>query len=173
MEDKRGIKHSRSPSAEGSPAPSDAKRSFHAALARRCSSMGGSRKAPVIDLSSSSDEEDLIATTSHDFEFAQRLFGELNCTVLGPLDDSKIIIVSNSDEEEVREEKTTDTKMWLLPLQSTLHQPPPLMPLRGQKMIIVMIRPPIRRLAVTTTVEVTPVSLRLARQEGAKAGVLQ
>jgi hypothetical protein len=64
----------------------------------------------VIDLSSSSDEEDLIATTSRDFEFVQRLFGELNRAVLGPPDDDKIIILSDSDEEEVHEEKTTGTK---------------------------------------------------------------
>jgi hypothetical protein len=37
-----------------------------------------SRKAPVIDLSSSSDEEDFFTDISHDFEFAQRLYGELN-----------------------------------------------------------------------------------------------
>jgi hypothetical protein len=52
----------------------------------------------VIDLSSSSDEEDLITTTSHDFEFTQRLFGELNRTVLGPPGDGKIIILSNFDK---------------------------------------------------------------------------
>jgi hypothetical protein len=40
-------------------------------------------------------------------------------------------------------------------------------------MIIVMIRPLIRRLEATTTAEVTPTSLRLPRQEGAEAGVLQ
>jgi hypothetical protein len=50
----------------------------------------------VTDLSSSSDEDDLIAVTSRDFEFAQRLFGELNHVVL-----------SNFDEDDVREEKTT------------------------------------------------------------------
>jgi hypothetical protein len=64
-------------------------------------------KAPVIDLSSSSDEEDLIAATSHDFEFTQRLFGELNRAVLGPPGDDKVIILSDSDEEEVHEEKIT------------------------------------------------------------------
>jgi hypothetical protein len=58
----------------------------------------------VIDLSSSSDEEDLITATSHDFAFAQRHFRELNRAVL---DDSKIIILSDSDEGEVCEEKTT------------------------------------------------------------------
>jgi hypothetical protein len=40
-------------------------------------------------------------------------------------------------------------------------------------MIIVMIRPSVRRLAVKTAVEVTPVFLRLSRQEGPEAGVLQ
>jgi hypothetical protein len=57
----------------------------------------------VIDLSSSSDQEDLITATSHDFEFTQRLFGELNRDVLGSLDDDKIIILSDFDEEEVCE----------------------------------------------------------------------
>jgi hypothetical protein len=59
-----------------------------------------SGKAPVIYLSSSSDEEDLIAATSHDFEFTQRLFGELNRTVLGPPGDGKVIIIDDSDEEK-------------------------------------------------------------------------
>jgi hypothetical protein len=36
---------------------------------------GDSGKASVIDLSSSSDEEDLIVATSRDFEFTQMLFG--------------------------------------------------------------------------------------------------
>jgi hypothetical protein len=48
-----------------------------------------------------------------------------------------------------------------------------MMPLRGQKLIIVMIRPSVRRLAVTTAAEVKPVNLRLLRQEGAEADVLQ
>jgi hypothetical protein len=71
---------------------------------------GPSRKASVIDLSSSSDEEDLIVATSRDFDLAQRLFGELNRGVLGPPGYGKIIILSDSDEEEVRE-KTTDTEI--------------------------------------------------------------
>jgi hypothetical protein len=64
----------------------------------------------VNDLSSSSHEEDLIAATSRDFEFAQRFYGDLNRVVLGPPDDDKIIVLSDSNEEEVCEEKTTDTK---------------------------------------------------------------
>jgi hypothetical protein len=40
-------------------------------------------------------------------------------------------------------------------------------------MIMVMIRPPIRKLTTTTAAEVTLVSLRLSRQEGAEADMLQ
>jgi hypothetical protein len=64
----------------------------------------------MIDLSSSSNEEDLIAATSHDFDFTQRLFGELNWVVLRPPGDGMIIVLNDSNEEEVREEKTTNTK---------------------------------------------------------------
>jgi hypothetical protein len=39
-------------------------------------------------------------------------------------------------------------------------------------MIIVMIRAPIRRLAVTAAAEVTPTSLREPRQEGVEVDVL-
>jgi hypothetical protein len=66
----------------------------------------------VIDLSSSSNEEGLVIDTSRDEEFARRLFGDLNCAILGPHGYSKIIILSDSDkeEEEVREEKTAGTR---------------------------------------------------------------
>jgi hypothetical protein len=64
----------------------------------------------VIDLSSFSDEDDLIAATSCDFEFTQRLFGEHNRAVLGLPGDGKITILSDSEKEEVHEEKTTNTK---------------------------------------------------------------
>jgi hypothetical protein len=47
-----------------------------------------------------------------------------------------------------------------------------MMPLQGQKMIIVMIRAPIRRLVATATAEVMPMSLRLPHQEGVEAVVL-
>jgi hypothetical protein len=56
----------------------------------------------MVDLSSSSDEECLIPDTSWDEEFARRLFGDLNCNILGPPDDGKVIILSDSDEEEVK-----------------------------------------------------------------------
>jgi hypothetical protein len=64
----------------------------------------------VVDLSLFSDERDLIADVSRDEVFVRRLFGDLNRDVLGPPDDSKIIILSDSDkEEEVREEKVANT----------------------------------------------------------------
>jgi hypothetical protein len=71
-------------------------------------SRGPSGKALVVNLSSYSDQEDLIADTSCDEEFARRLFGDLNRDVLRSSRDGNIIILSNSDEEEeqVREEKT-------------------------------------------------------------------
>jgi hypothetical protein len=56
------------------------------------------------------DEEDLIVDTSHDFEFTQMLYGELNRAVLGSSDDDKIIILNDSDEEEVHDEMSTGTK---------------------------------------------------------------
>jgi hypothetical protein len=66
---------------------------------------GPSEKVPVVDLSSSSDEECLIPDILRDGEFTKKLFGNLNR-------DGKIIILSDPDEkeEEVREEKTTVTE---------------------------------------------------------------
>jgi hypothetical protein len=72
---------------------------------------GSSGKAPVVNLSSSSDEGDLIANISWDEAFVRRLYGDLNCDVVGPPNDGKIIILSDSDEEEgMREENATDVK---------------------------------------------------------------
>jgi hypothetical protein len=127
MKDKKGTKCSRSPSKEGSsslssvstppPAPSrsppppgsPSEVSSH----RRCSLVfeqgDPSKKIPVVDLSSSLDEENLIPDTSRDAEFTKRLFSDLNRGLLGPPGDGKIIILSDSDEEEeeVREEDAT------------------------------------------------------------------
>jgi hypothetical protein len=66
----------------------------------------------MVYLSSSYDEESLIADVSRDEEFTRRLFGDLNHDVLGPSDDGKIIIISDfiEEEEKAREEKTIDTK---------------------------------------------------------------
>jgi hypothetical protein len=72
---------------------------------------GPSENIPVIELSSSSDEEDFFADTARDAEFTRWMFGDLNRDLLGPLGDDKVIILSDSDEEgEAREETTTDAK---------------------------------------------------------------
>jgi hypothetical protein len=70
-----------------------------------------SEKIPVVDLSSSSDEEDLILDTSRDEEFAKRLLSNLNRELLWPPIDGKVFILSDSNEEkeEVREEEAADT----------------------------------------------------------------
>jgi hypothetical protein len=45
-------------------------------------------------------------------EFARRLFGDLNCDFLRSLDDGKIIILSDPDEDkEVHEEKAIDIEV--------------------------------------------------------------
>jgi hypothetical protein len=92
------------------------------------------------------------------FEFAQRLFGELNRAVLGPPGDGKIIVLSDSDEEEVSEEKTTTiedaTAFTAVNPASTSSVDADGAPAVA-KTIIVMIRVPIMRLAVTTAAEMT------------------
>jgi hypothetical protein len=124
MEDKRGLKREHSPFVEGSPPPRDTKTppltpsgsppppgslsevSSHRSRSPIFEQGGPSGKVTVVDLSSSSDEEEPIPDTSHDFEFAQHLYGELNYALLGPPGDGKIIIISNSDEEEEACEET-------------------------------------------------------------------
>jgi hypothetical protein len=131
MEDKRDTKHTCSPSKEGSPSPDGAKTppsapfgspsslTSRSEVFSRCprslvlEQRGSSRKAPVVDVSSSFDEGDLIADVSRYEEFTRRLFGNLNRDVLGPPGDGKITILSDSDEEEeeeVREEKAVDAE---------------------------------------------------------------
>jgi hypothetical protein len=129
MEDKRCIKRERSPPTEGSPSPSDAKTpppvpsgsppppgstseiSSHCPCSPVFEQGGSSGKVPMIDLSLSSDEENFIADTSHDAEFAKKLFGDLNCDILGPPNDSKVIVLDDSNEnKEAQEEKTAGTE---------------------------------------------------------------
>jgi hypothetical protein len=129
MKDKRGTKRSRSPSKEGSSSPSGG--STPSPMLSRsppppgspleisshhpCSSVfeqgDPSEKVAMVDLFSSSDEEGLILDTSRDEEFTKRFFDDLNPDVLGPSGDSKIIILSDSDEEEeVCEEDAASTE---------------------------------------------------------------
>jgi hypothetical protein len=66
----------------------------------------------MIYLSLSSDEKNFIANTSRDAEFIRKLFGDLNHDILGPLGDSKVIILDNFDEEkEAPDEKTIGTEL--------------------------------------------------------------
>jgi hypothetical protein len=80
---------------------------------------GGSGKAPVVDLSSPSDEEEPIHDISRDFEFTQHLFSELNLDFLGPPGDGK-------KERRRARRSLPASKMWLLLLQSTQSRPTPL-----------------------------------------------
>jgi hypothetical protein len=120
MEDKKGVKHERSPSAEGSPlhdakdpmpvpsrslpppgSPSDASSRCHCSLVFEQD--GASGATPVSGVSS------LVVDTSRDEEFARKLFGELNRDILGPPGDDKVIIIDDFDDDDaVQEEGTTD-----------------------------------------------------------------
>jgi hypothetical protein len=53
-----------------------------------------------VDLALSSGEEDSVADTSRDEELARKLFGDLNRDILGPPGDGKIIVLSDSDDED-------------------------------------------------------------------------
>jgi hypothetical protein len=76
---------------------------------------------PMIDLSSSSDEENFIVVTSRDVELDKKLFGDLNRDILELPDDGKIIILDDSnDETEAREEKTAGIKSTTPPTSADL-----------------------------------------------------
>jgi hypothetical protein len=53
-----------------------------------------------VDLASSSGEEDSVIDTSWDEELTRKLFGDLNRDILGPPSDGKIIVLSDSDDED-------------------------------------------------------------------------
>jgi hypothetical protein len=60
-----------------------------------------------VDLASSSGEEDSVTDTSRDEELTRKLFGDLNRDILGPLGDGKIIVLSDSDDEDATHEDAT------------------------------------------------------------------
>jgi hypothetical protein len=124
MEDKKNLKRPRSPSDEGSSSPSKASipppsrsgspppiqsppetSSRHLCLPP-CEQGGPSEPVPIVDLASSSVEEDSVADTSRDKEFARKLFGDLNRDILGPPGDGKVIVISDSDDEDETHEDT-------------------------------------------------------------------
>jgi hypothetical protein len=66
-----------------------------------------SRKIPMLDPSSS------IVDTSRDEELVRKLFGDLNCDILRPPGDGKIIVLD--DDDEAQEEKTADIESTVAP----------------------------------------------------------
>jgi hypothetical protein len=61
----------------------------------------------MVELPSSSGEEDFFADTSQDEELARKLFCDLNRDILGPPGDGKIIVLSDSDDEDEAHEDAT------------------------------------------------------------------
>jgi hypothetical protein len=53
-----------------------------------------------VDLASSSGEEDSFTDKSRGEELARKLFGDLNRDILGLPGDGKIIVLSDSDDED-------------------------------------------------------------------------
>jgi hypothetical protein len=125
MEDKKNLKRPHSPSDEGSSSLSKAStpppsrsgcppltQSPPVTSSRRLclppSEQGGpSEPVPVVDLALSSGEEESIADTSRDEEFTRKLFDDLNRDILGPPGDGKIIVISDSDDEDETHEDAT------------------------------------------------------------------
>jgi hypothetical protein len=132
MEDKKGIKHERSPSAEENPLSDNAKTSPPAPsgslpppgspsdVSSRC------RCSLVFEQGSASGATPvcgpslLVVDTSRDEEFARTLFGDLNRDILGPPGDGKIIIIDDSDDDdEAQEEGTAGIDPMAVPASTT------------------------------------------------------
>jgi hypothetical protein len=128
MEDKRAIKRERSPSAEGSLLPDDVETPpstpsgsppqpgspSEVSSRRPCSPVfeqgNASRKTLMIDPSS------FIVDTSRDEELVRKLFSDLNCDILGPPGDGKVIVLDDSDyDNEAQDEKTIGTQSTTAP----------------------------------------------------------
>jgi hypothetical protein len=128
MEDKKGVKHEHSSSAEGSPLPDDAKTPPPAPSGsppppRSPSEVSSCRCCPPVFKQGSasgttpvSGPSSLFVDTSRDEEFARKLFSNLNRGILGPVGDGKIIIIDNSDDDdEAQEEGTASIKPTTVP----------------------------------------------------------
>ena len=75
------------------------------------------RKAPVVDLSSSSHEGDLIVDVSRDKAFARRIFGDLNHDVLGSPGDSSSSVTPMKKKRRCVRRRLPALKLCLLLLQ--------------------------------------------------------
>jgi hypothetical protein len=64
-----------------------------------------------VDLALSSGEEEPVADTSRGEEITRKLFGDLNHDILGPPGDGKVIVISDSDDEdETHEDAAVNTE---------------------------------------------------------------
>jgi hypothetical protein len=112
MDDKKGVKRDCSPSVEGNPLPDDAKTPPPAPSGsppppgspsevlscRRCSPVF--KQGNALGTTPVSGPSSLVVDTSHDEEFARKLLGDLNCDILRPPGDGKIIIIDDDDEAQ-------------------------------------------------------------------------
>jgi hypothetical protein len=119
MEDKKGVKRERSPSAEGSPLPDDAKTPtsmpfgsppppgspLDVSSRHPCSSVF--EQGNALGVTPVSGPSSLVVDTSRNEEFARKLFGDLNRDLLKPLGDDKIIIIDDSDDDDEAQEEGT------------------------------------------------------------------
>jgi hypothetical protein len=119
MEDKKDVKRERSPSAEGSPLPDDAKTptpmpsgsptppESPSDVSSRCCCSLVFKQGSALGVTPVSGSSSLVIDTSSDEKFVTKLFGDLNLNILGPSGDGKIIIIDDSDnDDEVQEEGT-------------------------------------------------------------------
>jgi hypothetical protein len=65
-----------------------------------------SKRFPVVNLSLG--EEDVVPYASRDEDVTHKLFGDLNCVFLGSPNDGNVIVISDSEEEEVHEDDRVD-----------------------------------------------------------------
>jgi hypothetical protein len=109
---------------------------------------------------------DFFHYTLRDEEFPKKLFGDLNCELLGSPGDDNIIVLSDSDEEEEVVRRTP--KLLNLLLRTPRLQPSPLltsmMPLRGCQMIVMTVASPIGHKVIAVMVGMRLVRLRLLCQ---------
>jgi hypothetical protein len=123
-----------------------------------------SERFPVVDLSP--EEVDSLPDTSQDEEIAQKLFGDLNCGLLGmPHDDNIIILSDFNKEEEVR----MDDRDEVVP-SSAASPLPMMMHLTRCTMVVVAVGFLIRCQMVVMMVETRSVRLRLLHQKGCPQG---
>jgi hypothetical protein len=119
MDDKKGVKRDCSPSVEGNPLPDDAKTPPPAPSGslpppgspsevlscRRCSPVF--KQGNALGTTPVSGPSSLVVDTSHDEEFARKLFGDLIYDILRPPGDGKIIIIDDSDDDNEAQEEGT------------------------------------------------------------------